>query len=664
MDLIITPHPPDPADYPYTSAPDDYVSESFATDFEARRRAFFDFIRHNPAPPSPKAPWFELARLASGAQPHEGIFLGALDYIDARQDCADFSLHAILRLLYQYRHHQRISQSVLDRSEESILNFKYWPDEPGIDSMCTWTESHYLLFASAAYLAGQLFPDRTFVNSDLSGAQLMERHRLRLLRWMNLRFFTGFSEWLSHVSYDENLTALLNLVDFCKDEEIRVRAAILIDLILFEMAANNYLGVFGSANGRSYEESKKWVSQESTIDTHKLLFGRGIFSGVDNISAAAFALSTSYRAPRVLYEIANDFGRPELLQRQRAGIRIDQADWWDLQPKDFERGMLLLTYESYLHPRTARLFVKMLDAFDWWENEYFHPFQEKRRLIKSLSALGLLPWAARHYLRDVSRSAREEVNIYTYRTPDYMLSSAQDYRKGYGGEQQHVWQATLGPNAVCFTTHPARRQGNPPNYWSGSGCLPRVAQIKNVVIAIYRLERFPSLTVKEALPFTHAWLPRDQFEEVIEREGWIFARHGDGYLALLSENPYEWRELPGEDQGREIMVQAKRNIWLCELGRRETDGDFSQFVQRILQAEVQFSASHVVYYSPSQGVLEFGWHGQLRQNGREIPLGEYPRYASPYVQAPFPPEQIEIQLKEYNLNLDWLNAQRRTTEFI
>lgn len=662
MDIIINPHSPAPADYPYTSAPDDYASEPFASDFESRRRAFFDFVRRNPAPSGPKAPWFELARLASGSQPHEGILLGALDYIDARQDCADFSIHAILRLLYQYRHHQRISQHILERSEESVLNFKYWPDEPGADSMCTWTESHYLLFTSAAYLAGQLFPNKTFVNSGLGGEQLIERHRTRLLRWMNLRFFTGFSEWLSHITYDENLTALINLVDFCKDEEIRVRAAILIDLILFEMAANNYLGVFGSANGRSYEDSKKWVAQESTIDTHKLLFGRGVFSGADNMSAAAFALSAGYRTPHVLYEIANDSKRPEFLQRQRSGISIDAFDWWDLEPKDFENGMLLLTYESYLHPRTARLFVKMLDAFGWWENEYFYPLQNKRRLIKLLSSLGLLSWAARHYLRDVSRSAREEVNIYTYRTPDYMLSSAQDYRKGYGGEQQHVWQATLGPNAVCFTTHPARRQGKPPNYWSGSGCLPRVAQIKNVVIAIYRLERFPSLTVEEVLPFTHAWLPRDQFEEVIEREGWIFARHGDGYLALLSENPYEWHELPGEDQGREIVVHAKRNIWLCELGRRQVDGDFSQFIQRILQAEVLFSGSHVTYHSPSQGVLEFGWHGPLRQDGREVPLGEYPRYASPYVQAPFPPEQIEIQLNEHILTLDWLNAQRHATD--
>ena len=101
-----------------------------------------------------------------------------------------------------------------------MLGFKYWPDEPGIDSMCTWTENHHILFASAAYLAGQLFPDAIFTNSGHAGAEKMAQNRPRISRSLDLRFRTGFSEWLSHVYYDEDLTALLSLVDFCADAEI------------------------------------------------------------------------------------------------------------------------------------------------------------------------------------------------------------------------------------------------------------------------------------------------------------------------------------------------------------------------------------------------------------------------------------------------------------
>jgi hypothetical protein len=205
--------------------------------------------------------------------------------------------------------------------------------------------------------------------------------------------------------------------------------------------------------------------------------------------------------------------------------------------------------------------------------------------------------------------------------------------------------------------------GLPPNYWAGSGVLPRVAQIKNVVIAVYRLDKMPSRLVRSKLDFTHAWLPRDQFDEVVEREGWIFTRLNDGYLALLSQYPYEWRDKPGEDRNREIIVNKRHNIWLCEMGRRETDGSFSTFVQRILQAELFFSDSSVSYHSPSQGHLQFGWKGPLLLDGREIPLGDYPRYASPYAQAPFPPEEIKIDLGEESLHIDWIDLDWQTTSF-
>ena len=107
-----------------------------------------------------------------------------------------------------------------------------------------------------------------------------------------------------------------------------------------------------------------------------------------------------------------------------------------------------------------------------------------RRLLRALHRLGLLPLLARVLARDLCRNTREEVNLYTYRTPHYLLSSALDYRPGYGGDQQHVWSATLGPQAICFTTHPVLQKEGTPDYWSGSGNLPRVAQVKNVPVAM------------------------------------------------------------------------------------------------------------------------------------------------------------------------------------
>jgi hypothetical protein len=358
--------------------------------------------------------------------------------------------------------------------------------------------------------------------------------------------------------------------------------------------------------------------------------------------------------PPVLEAIAHDQDRSELVSRQRMGLRVDQAARWGLGFRELEDGMTWLTLEAYLHPRTADLTLRMFDRFNWWENAFFADFKRYRPLIRGLRAAGLMRPLARWLEWDLCRNTREEVNIYTYRTPDYQLSAAQDYRPGYGGDQQHIWQATLGPEAVCFTTHPARPPGlgPTPDYWAGSGLLPRVAQVKNVLIAVYHLTRRPALYTPTRLFFTHAWLPRDRFDEVAERDGWVFARKGDGYLALRSQHPYAWNEAPGEDQGRELIVQAHDNIWICELGRRAVDGTFTDFIDRLARACLRFDRLSVVYESPSQGSLSFGWQGPFCQNGQEVPLHDYPRYENPYTRAGFPAGRIEINCPPYSLALE------------
>lgn len=660
-----------PSGYPVEAHPDAFQSAPDALTYEQRRAAFINHVLQNPSPRNTKPVWYELIRMAGGAQPHEGILLAALDFINARKDCADFVLHGILRLLVQFSTEagdqapeaaHRCSDSLVASAKRAVLNFKYFPNEPGIDSLCTWTENHYILYTSAAYLAGQLYPNETFSNSGETGQQKIESNRPRILRWLDLRFRTGFSEWLSHVYYDEDLTALLSLVDFAKDEEIRCKAEKVIDLLLLDMALNSFKGVFGSTHGRAYENTKKWASNEGTTDTMKLLFGMGIYSAFDNMSAPAFALSR-YRVPPAIEAIAKDrSGTYE--NRQRMGIKLDEMERWGIHPDNFEDGMHYFTLEAYLHPRTIANTLKMFDLCNWWENSFLDAFKPYRGLLRAVNAVGGLPLLARFLQRDICRNTREEVNIYTYKTTDYMLSTAQDYRKGYGGDQQHIWQATLGQDAVCFTTHPAKIEGATPNYWAGSGLLPRAAQYKNVVIAIYNIEKIPALYVPTRHFFTHAWLPKDKFDEVIEKNDWIFARKGEGYLALCSQNPYCWatyRTETGDPQGfqkpngadTEIIVEGVQNIWICQMGRQAEDGTFEQFIDTISSAELSFTGMNVQFQSPGSGRVQFGWEMPFSVDGLEIQLHDYPRYDNPFVKAEYDPVEINVAAGNHTLNLNW-----------
>jgi hypothetical protein len=308
--------------------------------------------------------------------------------------------------------------------------------------------------------------------------------------------------------------------------------------------------------------------------------------------------------------------------------------------------------------------MRMFDGFDWWENAFFAPFRAHKGLIDLLRRTRTLPILARLFEWDMTRNFRPEVNILSYRTPDYMLSSALDWRAGFGGDQQHLWQATLGPDAVCFTTHPGPRSARSPGHWTGSACLPRVGQVKNVLIALYRIHRRPALYVANRRHFTHAWLPRDHFDEVMERDGWIFARKGEGYLALRSSRPVRWQDGEGEDRGRELNAEGREQAWICEMGRGAVDGPFQGFADRIASAYLSFGDPGVVYQSPSQGVIEFGWRGPLRHRGEAVPIRDFPRYDSPYARASFPMERIRVQCGSEWLELRWEEAERLASHLL
>ena len=263
--------------YPKESHPDTYSAGPVKNAYADRREEFIAHILRNPSKPDSRTKWYELIRMAVGGQAHEGYLYHSLNFIHDRIDCSDFVAHSVLRLVYQFDPNCKNispngkvlelnhppSQELLDAAKETLLSFKYWPDEPGIDSMCTWTENHYILFSSAAYLAGQLYPDEVFANTGETGEDKMGRNRPRVLRWLEMRFKTGFNEWLSHVYYEEDLAALLSLHDFCEDEEVREKSTKIIDLILLDMVLNQYQGVFGSTHGRSYEAPKKMGSQRA-----------------------------------------------------------------------------------------------------------------------------------------------------------------------------------------------------------------------------------------------------------------------------------------------------------------------------------------------------------------------------------------------------------------
>ena len=233
---------------------------------------------------------------------------------------------------------------------------------------------------------------------------------------------------------------------------------------------------------------------------------------------------------------------------------------------------------------------------------------------------------------------QEYANTVALKTPDYMLASAQDYRAGQRGRREHVWQATMGCDAIVFTNHPtsfsdadARQAG----WWCGNGSLPRIAQWNDALIALYNLPE------GDALGFTHAFFPAYAFDEHAIEQGWAFARKGDGYLALWAAKGMAL-VTTGNDARRELRSAGHENAWLCQMGRAEVDGSFEDFCQAVLARSVVVDGLHVEWDTVRGERLAFGWSGPLTVNGQEEPITGFKHVENPYALAEFPALSMDI----------------------
>ncbi|MBN2084670.1 MAG: hypothetical protein JW748_05555 [Anaerolineales bacterium] len=231
------------------------------------------------------------------------------------------------------------------------------------------------------------------------------------------------------------------------------------------------------------------------------------------------------------------------------------------------------------------------------------------------------------------------VNKVTYKSPDGMLASAQDWNPGEPGSREHIWQATLSPMATVFTTHPgcaSESDGRRPDAWSGNAVLPRVAQWKDMLIAIYQ---FPD---DDRMGFTHAYFPVHAMDAYEIRDGWAFGKAGDGYIALAAARGMEF-QTSGDNACRELRSSGSPNIWLCQMGRAALDGSFTEFQEKVFRLPVQFDGAQVEITGLRGDHLSFGWQFPLLVNGREEPLSGFRHYDNLYCTCDMGAPEMEIR---------------------
>lgn len=594
----------------------------------------------------------DIEKLARGEAADEGQILDILDFIDRRYDCADFRMICVLRSLYDFS--GLISRPTIERMKRTVLGFKYAMDEPGEDSMCYWSENHQLIFAACEYLAGQLYPDEAFDNDGRTGRQHIQKARARLNRWFEERFAWGFAEWHSNTYYEEDIAPLSLLIDCAGEDDIARKASMLLDLLLLDMALHSFEGYFSAASGRCYERQKKQPENQDTLDIAARAFGFPRPGGFDYSRLSAdFIINRSYRVPSLIPAVANSRNTLEVWSGMGLSLREVRGKYPD--PHDMEgRGMYLWSMEAFTNPESVNLTLKMFRAWGMKSNIFLKDIAVMD--IPVLKQLGLMPLVIR-LLNPVTRGiAIQRANTYTYRTKDYMLSTAQNHHPGTFGDQQHIWHASLPGAISVFTTHPGaaffedNARNFSPSQWVGNGIHPHAVQHQQVGLCLYDLRVRRGLLEKKRQMLTHAWFPVQRFDETLSERRLAAGRKGNSYIALLSASDMETK---GTD---ELIQRGRVTGWAALLGSRDEWGSFDTFLQAASAAVLSIKNKRLS--------LEFGGHRyeiiymkRFLMDGQEQPVNDA-RLDCAYISVPRDGRRYEAAYGSHRLTLDWQGMQR------
>ena len=627
---------------------------------------------------------------------------GAIERIDIREDCADFTACGLIRFYLENKH--RLEEENKAEIKRCLTGFKYWMDQYDgrKDSMCHWSENHQILFAVTEYLAGAEWPDAVFADGK-RGEDHVTMAKERIKAWMYQRYYYGFNEYYSNNYYPEDIAPMANFIQFARSEDADMvsRMKIVMDIIWIDIATQSYKYVDGdgniqyafmSASGRMYMDNKSSDDTGNRLRPYiNLVLGVGeeyktnsnrFFVCFRRMYEATVNGEPIYQVPAVIKEIFNDSSEKQVVKSSN-GVTIAELKEYGLIGQDVNQIMMQMGMEAFSNKEVIDNSITYLRRNKLFNNEFLNDF--KLVNLWPLTLTNSLGAASGLLNPSTNGKAIQRANVYTYQTPYYSMSTAQEHFAGDYADQHQISIATLGSDLSVYTAQPMRNSTRG-QYWVGYGRLPYSVQDENVNISIYTIPDKKGMMEPHIVSYTHAYFPVGLFDEVDlshMEEGYVFGRKGDTYIMLhamsdgnatlafkndmagvtpsdiendmskIKDNVRELIEESGDLRYDLIFEGGESHAWITELGCAADNGSFDSFVSEMLKNICEYNDMSVIY---KNGNKEFDvkYNGHFKLNG-ELVDTNYARYENAYVDGKVErgAKIMELSFGGYTLTLNY-----------
>ena len=603
---------------------------------------------------------------------------GAIERIDIREDCADFTACGLIRFYLENEH--RLLEVNKEEIKRCLTGFKYWMDQYDgrADSMCHWSENHQILFAVTEYLAGLTWQDATFADGK-SGAEHVEMAKERIEAWMYQRYYYGFNEYYSNNYYPEDIAPMANFIQFAapEDRDMVDRMKIIMDVIWIDIATQSYKYTdaegntqyaFVSASGRMYMDNKSSDDTGNRLRPYiNLVLENGtkyrtetnrFFVCFRRMYEATADGEPIYRVPEVVKAIFNDNSEKQVVKSSN-GITISELVADGFLGDEVGQIMMQMGMEAFSNAEVIDNSIDYLNKNKLFNNEFLNDFKLVNLWPLTLTdSLGFLSGLLNP---STNGKAIQRANVYTYQTPYYSMSTSQAHFAGDYADQHQISVATLAGDLSIYTAQPMRNSSRG-QYWVGYGRLPYSVQDENINISIYTIPKKTGMLEPHVVGYTHAYFPVGLFDEVITDyldRGYIFGRKGDSYIMLraisdgngvlmfkndmpgvsaediasdiskIKDNVRELIEASGDLRYDLILEGGDNHAWITQLGCSAYDGSFDEFVENMLNNQCEFSDMTVSYES-GEKLFNVKYNEHFMINGEKIDTN-YARYENDYV---------------------------------
>ena len=604
---------------------------------------------------------------------------GAIERINVREDCADFTANAMIRFYLENEY--RLEPANKEEIKNCLTGFKYWMDQYDgrNDSMCHWSENHQILFAVTEYLAGLTWPDAVFADGN-TGTRHVALAKERIHAWMEQRYYYGFNEYYSNNYYPEDIAPMANFIQFAaaEDQDMVDRMKIIMDLIWLDIATQAYRYTdqdgntqyaFLSASGRMYMDNKAsddlgnrlrpYINLVLQNGEEYLTTTRNFFMCFRRMYEATLDGEPVYQVPDVIKEILMDDSEVQIVKSSN-GITLEELVADGFVGKDVGQMMMQMGMEAFSNPEVIDNSIGYLNRNKLFRNEFLNDFKLVNlwplTLTRSLGPIAQVLNPA------TNGKAIQRANVYTYQTSYYSMSTNQEHFARDYADQHQISLSTLAGDLTVYNSQPMRNSSRS-QYWVGYGRLPYAVQDENVNVAIYSIPQKKGMLEPHIVGYTHAYFPAGLFDEVNTEylaRGYIFGRKGETYVAMCVKSDGEARllykndmegmteEKLAEDRSK-IKTSVKEAIeesgdlrydlifeggtshaWVTELGSEAADGDFVAFTDRVLANEFVFENGTVSYVT-AEKQFEVTYDECFKLNG-EVVDTDYARFDNAYVE--------------------------------